>query len=149
MRRLAAALAVAALAACGSSEPEVYEGPAFDDPFDEPRRWPQQSAGGGTVAVRGGELVLRGERPRGLVFGAQLAQERVSRDTLVEAAVTITDGRVAGSGVTCRLGSRRGGPEFYAFIVTADGVAQILRVDITGIRVLEGAEVEGLRRGRS
>jgi hypothetical protein len=147
VRRLAAALAAAALAGCGA-EPEVYEGPVFDDPFDEARGWPQQSAGGGAIVVRDGQLVLRGERPRGLVFGAQLEQQEVSRDTLVEARLTITDGAVAGAGVTCRAGSRRGGPELYGFIVTADGIGQIVRVDIDGIRVLGSAEVPEARGGR-
>lgn len=148
MRRLAAALAVAVLTGCGSAEPEVYEGPVLDDPFDEARGWPQQSAGGGTVAVREGQLVLRGERARGLAFGAQLEQREVSRDTLVEARLTITDGSVAGAGVTCRAGSRRGGPEMYGFIVTADGIGQIVRVDTGGIRVLGSAEVPEARGRR-
>lgn len=152
MRRPAAA-ALAALAGlalpagCGGA-PEVYEGPVYDDRFAAAGQWPQQSAGGGTIAVEDGALLLRGTRPRGLVYGAQLAQEQVSRDTRVEARLAITDGRVAGAGVTCRAGSSRGGPEFYAFIVTADGVAQILRVDAGGLRILDSAEVDAARGNR-
>lgn len=135
----AALLLAAALTGCGSGAKVDLDGPAYRDAFTTPSGWPVSPR----IAYADGALQLTALRTREAVYGALPKMERDFRSMTVAAQVQITEGGVAGAGLTCRTGTDLRSPELYGFIVTADGAAQILRADRRGIRTLALGEVPG------
>jgi hypothetical protein len=146
VRRLAAA-AVLAVAVAGCGGPVQLDGPTYADDFSRPAGWPV----GPRIGYADGALRLRAVRRREALYAALPRFARDVRNMVVEADVRVVRGTVAGTGVTCRAGTDLRSPELYAFIVTADGFAQLLRSDRRGLATLAGGRVPGgaaaVRRG--